>query len=393
MIALQGKQSRIAVPDAGRSSAISIVGSLPRRVRNVVSGDCDRWSARRQRKLEIMGTIVKRGLALAAHTAVFGGLVSLLERFDDRRRNILRVLTYHRVDEPHAHPYLYPGLISATPENFAQQLSFLAKNYQVLSISEVLEVLCNKDSLPPRTVLLTFDDAYQDFADNAWPILKQFKLPVTLFVPTAFPDQPQRSFWWDRLYQAVVQTSRRDQFETPLGWLPLKHATQRNRAFQMLKEYVKCVPDKEAHSLVGRIATELHAPPSTNYVLGWDQLRQLVAEGVTLGAHTQTHPLMHRISLERAREEAVGSLCDLQREIGQVLPVLAYPAGGFNNEIARMLEREGFRLAFTTRRGHNSIQVDDRQSLRRINVGRRTSRAMLRAQLLPWMVSFNRWLR
>src|SRR5690606_41799450 len=83
-------------------------------------------------------------------------------------------------------------------------------------------------------------------------------------------------------------------------------------------------------------------------VLGWDELRQLAAEGVTLGAHTRTHPLLTRVRLDVARREVVGSLEGLRREIGEVLPVFAYPAGAYNAEVVAMLKEARFRLAFTT---------------------------------------------
>jgi peptidoglycan/xylan/chitin deacetylase (PgdA/CDA1 family) len=94
---------------------------------------------------------------------------------------------------------------------------------------------------------------------------------------------------------------------------------------------------------------------------------------------------MNRISPEEAREEVVGSLRDLEREIGSVLPIFAYPSGGFNDAVVRVLEQAGVKLAFTTRRGINDLCRPDPLRLRRINVGQRTTLAALRAQLLPWL--------
>jgi peptidoglycan/xylan/chitin deacetylase (PgdA/CDA1 family) len=328
---------------------------------------------------------------MATRTAVFSKFVDLLEQADQRRTNLLRVLTYHRVDEPDAHPSLYPGLISATPEVFDQQMSYLASNYNVISMPELLDA-CNRSRvLPPRSVMVTFDDACYDFAEHAWPTLKRYRLPATLFVPTAFPDQPERKFWWDQLYQAVRATARRDDLDTPLGCMPLRNATQRARTFDQLKGYVKTLPHQQAMAWVERTCAELGAPPAAHNVLGWDALRRLAHEGVTLGAHTQTHPLMNRVSAEQACAEAVGSLRDLEREIGKALPVFAYPSGGFNDEVVRILWREGFKLAFTTVRGVNDMGQADQLRLLRLNIGRRTNLPLFRARLLPWSVYLERW--
>jgi peptidoglycan/xylan/chitin deacetylase (PgdA/CDA1 family) len=338
----------------------------------------------------------RRGISYVARSAAFSGFLGLLERADDCRPNLLRVLTYHRVDEPDARPGLDPGLISATPRRFEQQMSYVAANYRVLSMRELLDARQTGTTLPPRAVLLTFDDAYRDFADQAWPILKRYGLPATLFVPTAFPGQPERTFWWDHLCQAVQGTAHREGIGTPLGQLPLATPDDRRRALHRLKKQVKSLPHGTAMALVEQICSELGSASPEHHVLDWDALRHLAREGVTLGAHTRTHPLMNRISPEEARAEAVGSLRDLERRVpaeggwGSVLPVFAYPAGGCNGMVAHLLAREGFAAGFTTIRGVNCLASADPLRLRRINVGQRTTLSVLRAQLLSRSVYLNR---
>jgi peptidoglycan/xylan/chitin deacetylase (PgdA/CDA1 family) len=335
--------------------------------------------------------VVKQVSSFATRNAVFAKVLSLLEQADSRRTNLLRVLTYHRVDEAERHPALYPGLISATPEAFDQQMSYLAANYYVVSMPELIDACRSGRPLPPRAVLVTFDDACRDFAEHAWPTLKRYHLTATLFVPTAFPDHPERGFWWDQLYQAVSATARRDSLDTPLGHMPLRTPTERTRTYAQLKDYVKTLPHQAAMAWVEQTCADLGTPPPLHNVLSWDDLRRLAREGVTLGAHTQTHPLMNRVTPEEVCAEAVGSLRDLEREIGQALPIFAYPSGGFNDEVVRVLRREGFKLAFTTVRGVNDMREADRLRLRRINIGRRTNLSLFRARLLPWSLYMNRW--
>jgi peptidoglycan/xylan/chitin deacetylase (PgdA/CDA1 family) len=329
-------------------------------------------------------------LSRAVHNMLFSNFIALLERLDGNRPNLLRVLTYHRVDESDAHAAFDPSL-TVLPEIFDEQMSYLISNYHVLSMLDLLEVYRTGASLPPRSVMITFDDAYCDFAENAWPILKRYRLPATLFVPTAFPDHPERLFWWDRLYYAVSGTIRRDDLKTPLGRLPMATVAQRRQVFLRLRNYAKTLPHDQVTPWVEQICGELGSGHQAHNMLSWDALRRLAREGVTLGAHTQTHPLMNRISVDEARAEAIGSLRDLEREIGPTLPVFAYPGGGFNDEIVRALEHEGFALAFTTVRGVNDMQTADRLRLRRINVARRTTMSVLRAQLLSWSMHLNRW--
>lgn len=319
--------------------------------------------------------LIKRAPLFAPLNATISTLVALQEKAIEQHPQLVRVLTYHRVENR---------------EGFAQQANYLASSHHVISMLELLEACERGTTLPPRSVLITFDDAYHNFAQHAWPVLKRYRLPVTLFVPTAFPDDPERGFWWDRLEQAVATTRRRDELDTPLGRLPLAQPNQRDQAFRRLRDYVKALPHSKAMTLVEQICSELDVPPAPHRVLGWDELRQLAREGVTLGAHSRTHPLMDRISIEEARSEAIGSLHDLEREIGPVPPIFAYPGGTFNDTIAEVLAHAGFALAFTTVRGTNILGEADRLQLRRNNIGQRATVGVLRARLLQSSVYLNR---
>jgi peptidoglycan/xylan/chitin deacetylase (PgdA/CDA1 family) len=224
----------------------------------------------------------------------------------------------------------------------------------------------------------------------AWPVLKLRDLPAVLFVPTAYPDHPERVFWWDRLSRAIAESSHVAELETPLGALPLGTAAERARAFRSLREHLKSTSPERRHDLVDELCSRLSAASAPSDVLSWDELRALAADGVTLASHTCTHPLMDQIPLEAARREVADSLADLEREIGSAPPLLAYPGGNFSAEVVDMLEREGVRAAFTTVRGINHLDTADPLRLRRINIGPRAGPATLRARILESAVFLGR---
>jgi peptidoglycan/xylan/chitin deacetylase (PgdA/CDA1 family) len=245
--------------------------------------------------------------------------------------------------------------------------------------------------VPPRSVLLTFDDAYRDFEEHAWPVLKHYEIPVTLFVPTAYPDQPGQTFWWDRLHQVIRHGASRKSVDTPLGPLSLESTRDRDQSFERLKNCIKSLPHTEAMAWVHHVTAQVGSPSPLHHVLGWHDLRRLAGEGVTLGAHTRTHPLLNRLAPAEAAAEAVGAWRDLEQQIGSALPIFAYPGGEFNDSVVRALDDAGFELAFTTVRGINDLDRADRLRLRRINIGARTTQPLLRAQLLPWSAHLQRW--
>jgi peptidoglycan/xylan/chitin deacetylase (PgdA/CDA1 family) len=320
----------------------------------------------------------------AAATRGVARCVDLLERLDRPRDGMLAVLTYHRVAAAGEQPMLDPGLVSATPREFELQMRHLASTGRVVSVEELVAARRGPARLPPGAIAITVDDAYRDFALHVWPTLRRHGLPVTLFVPTGYPDQPDRSFWWDRLHHALSETKRRDQLETPAGRLPLRSVADRRRAFVTLRDHLKAIEDAEARMVVDRLAAELNAPAPAPAVLGWDELRRLHKEGVALAPHTRSHAFLDQVPPEQAREEISGSREDLLREVGVCPPVFSFPSGQHTDEVIEILADEGFELAFTTGRGVNDLRRPDWLRLRRINVGGRSSLPMIRAQLLSF---------
>lgn len=324
--------------------------------------------------------LLKRTASSAARRPAFTRFVALLERAAKPQSGVLAVLTYHRVDELGRTPLLYPGLISATPEDFEEQMRFLARNYRLLSLSELLAVRRGEAPPPSLSVLVTFDDAYRDVAEHAWPVMRRYGIPLTLFVPTAFPDEPGRSFWWDRLYASLA--SRGSPLPTPVGELAVSTEADRLRAFRTLREHLRSLPHEQATELVEELSGGAPPTPSSP-VLGWDELRTLAADGVALAPHSRTHPRLDRLPRAQARNEILRSLDDLEREIGPTARAFAYPGGGYDDEIAAELEEQGFELGFLTRRGTNDLHDPDWLRLRRINVGRTSGVSLIRLQLLP----------
>ena len=196
-------------------------------------------------------------------------LLTLLESAESRRSNLLRVLTYHRVPDP---------------LTFEYHMRHLASRYHVTPMEALLDVLLHNRPLPPRSVMITFDDGYREVGDVAWPILRRLQLPATLFVPTAYPGRPGHTFWWDRLEQAIDDTARRDLLATPIGRLPLTRRADRVKACSRLKRYLRTLHHDDARQHGEAICRDLDAPlRPVPGILGWDDLRRLAGEGLVIG--------------------------------------------------------------------------------------------------------------
>jgi peptidoglycan/xylan/chitin deacetylase (PgdA/CDA1 family) len=328
-----------------------------------------------------MGGLPRRAAVAVANAPPVSGTVRRLAARDRGRTDQLAVLTYHRVDEPDDR--LYPGLISATPATFAAQMAWLAKRHRVVSLAEVIARQAGGEVLPPRSVLLTFDDAYADFAAHAWPALREHGLAATLFVPTAYPGDPARAFWWDRLHRALMRAPA-ELVATPAGELDLRTAEGRSAAVRRLRVAMKELPHDDAMAQVDAVVEALGGDADGGSVLTWDALRCLVADGLTVGVHTRTHPLLDRLPTDRLEAEISGAREDLERELGVPVATIAYPNGNHSAAVLAAVADAGIGIGFTTRRGTNDLRHPSWLTLRRINVGRSTSASLLAAQLHRW---------
>lgn len=325
--------------------------------------------------------------ALAGRAARFlagSGALGALEAAD-RSTDRVRILTYHRIAEPDAEPDLDPGLISAAPADFRDQMELVAARYHPISLDELLTAHLDRRPLPRGAVLVTFDDGYRDFATNAWPILRELGIPAVLFVPTRFPGGTDRGFWWDRLHSALRRTLEQEIWTKQSGALPLADEAQRRAAHRALRMRAKSMPHAEAiawiEGVIARLADDLPAP---NRVLDWDALRQLAREGLRVCAHGEVHALLTRLSPSDLAKELVHSRARIEAELGADAPppVLAYPASACDARVFEAVEEAGYLLAFGGERGIERLPLANPFDLMRLPV-LRYGAALFRAQLRP----------
>ncbi len=208
-------------------------------------------------------------------------------------RFAIPVLMYHRVS---------PGGPKATeqwriePARFRRHLAALdAAGYQGITLDQLRRGLYEGEPLPRRPVVMSFDDGYQDFADNAWPALRRRGFGSTVFVVS---DQVGRTNAWD------------DVFNDPAA------------------------------------------------LMDWETLRELSNQGVEIGSHTVDHRAMTALSLEEVEEEAEFSRRAIELGVGQPVRSIAYPYGDVDPVVAEIVGEQGYQMAVTCDAGPVRLGVD-----------------------------------
>jgi peptidoglycan/xylan/chitin deacetylase (PgdA/CDA1 family) len=198
------------------------------------------------------------------------------------------VLMYHNIGMP-PKTAKKRGLY-VTPRMFGFQMWYLkAAGFRVVPLVDFTDFISG-DKDEGRLAALTFDDGYEDFYDNAYPVLRKYNYPSTLFVVS---DLAGKENSWDR-----------DRREVRKG------------------------------------------------LLDWKKLAELNRSGVHMGAHTRTHASLARISGDRLREEIAGSKKVIEDKLGCPVESFCYPYGDYNGETVEVVREAGFVTAVTTKRGY-----------------------------------------
>lgn len=197
-------------------------------------------------------------------------------------RKSCSILMYHSVSD---HQKLYV----VSPENFQRQMEYLHKErFNVIPLARLADLLANKQEIPDKTVVLTFDDGYEDNYLNVFPILKKYNFSATVFLSTGFVGGER---------------------------------------------------ENKSQSIVLKI-------------LSWPQIEEMHNSGlVDFQPHTISHPKLAKIPLIEAKKEIMESKKIIEERLNKNCRFFSYPYGNYNQEIVEILRQNNFQAAVTVEKG------------------------------------------
>jgi peptidoglycan/xylan/chitin deacetylase (PgdA/CDA1 family) len=307
------------------------------------------------------------------------GLLQLYLRRKLRGRAL--VLTYHRVLPPEASAESFStDAIVVSPETFRRQMRLLQRLFTPLSADEFARAL-TAGQLPPNACVVTFDDGWYDNLDYALPILRETSVPAVLFVATDYIGT-DKCFWQERLSRGLSAARRIPERSGPLfADIGASHVldamltpAQAKLAIRAIIDRYKVQPQSEIDALVGKVEALLRDAGVTgdrqhpDRFLTWDQVKALDESGlVAIGSHCCTHTPLTKLDALAVHAELRRSREVIRERVGVDPSDLAYPNGDHDAQIARAVQENGYRCAYTTNRGLVE-PASDAFRLRRINI-------------------------
>lgn len=255
------------------------------------------------------------------------------------------VLTYHRVLPRSAAEAasVEPGMY-VTPQTFARHLDWLCESYRILPLNEIVDRLTQGKTLPTGAVAITFDDGWRDNHEYAFAQLAARSLPATAFIVTQRVGS-DGAFWPDEVCRRMAQLSIQEgrMIAEKLGAGTVGDPTQ------VLLAHFKSLPEHQRSRLHDEFVSRTPPPPvSTRELLNWNEIENAAADGIDFESHGATHAILDRIDPEIAQRELGSSLSTLRERGLARHGFIAYPSGGYSEQVAQLAEEVGYTAAFTT---------------------------------------------
>jgi peptidoglycan/xylan/chitin deacetylase (PgdA/CDA1 family) len=294
-----------------------------------------------------------------------------------------------------------------TEEMFAWQMRYLARHYCCLTLEDAVDRLNTNRALPPHAVVVTFDDGFRNNLTYAAPILRRCGVPATIFLTTGHVGQGVKLLWTERVGRllsraAIPQTVTLAGPPRPLT-LIFRTAAEREQARAAAMKHLKRMPWRERDEVIQALRRQLRPagpdqpgaaePDADRYMfLDWSEARELLGNGIGIGSHTVSHPILTSLDDERREYELLESKRSIERHLGVPCRLFSYPNGtedDFDDRDRACLRKAGYVAAVSQIAGLNDPQTD-RFALRRLNIGRGHGPHLFAAQVsgfLPWLRS------
>ena len=258
-------------------------------------------------------------------------------------------------------------------DKFEQHIKICLKYGDPLSLQDLI---CEK-KISRNAVVLTIDDGYANNYSLAYPLLKTYNFPATIFLTTGFIDRTTY-LWTDWLEYIIACAPKKI---TMFNWnekmIPLYLETKQARqlCMQELKSLLKTMSIGEIHTFLKNLEVQLQIHYTWNEIpqslqpLTWDQVREMKQSGlVSFGGHTLSHPILSKCDREVQQFELLTSKQRIEAEINEPCLMFAYPNGkqsDYTQDTTELLKQAGYMLAVTTESGYDSVAAHDHYRFKR----------------------------
>ncbi len=251
------------------------------------------------------------------------------------------ILVYHGVVERPDHNVSVGPIAEA---QFSRHLAYFKKNFDVVSQDEIFKMYRNNIVPKRKTIAITFDDGYENNYLRAFPLLKQYGFPSTMYIITQAIEDDNLITWYDYI-DFVKKDIDVTKINTALiGQPPLA-------AVSDLKALVKRINIEKREVVYSEIGRQVNIenykalfPREFWKLMSKEQLKKLSDSGlVELGAHSHNHPNLGEIDLDAAKSEIEKSKRLLEELTQKPVNSIAFPDGSYTPQVKELCLQAGYK--------------------------------------------------
>jgi len=279
--------------------------------------------------------------------------------FWNKLPNGVYAFNYHRIGDKDNTSY-DRAIFSCTQYAFEQQIILLKQHFKIINTVELAELITQNKGF----AVITFDDGYLDNYTEALPILQKHQVKAVFYLTTAFLNGDQLT-WWDEIAY-LLRKSHGKEYQLPNS--TLKHSLEKENIDQTIRIIMTEI--KQSKTLSVLVALEdirKEFPLAKNELLAensqlfmdWEHAKELLRQGMEIGSHTLTHPILSQLDNEQHRTEIFDSKKILEERLECTINSIAYPVGRYycyNENSLEYTASAGYKIGFNNEPGfHRSV--------------------------------------
>ena len=243
-------------------------------------------------------------------------------------------------------------------------------------LRELINYLYNNISLPPQAVMVTFDDGFDDNYYYAYPILKKYAVPATMFISTSYIGQDE-PIWFDWLASLFLAGSMNSIDIPLLKKIYIKGNYLDNYAnFHDLIKIIREIGNENRLEILSQLRDDYsaymsHIDTSESRFMNWEQIIELSKNDISIGSHTATHPIMSRLSHAEVRYELIQSKKDIETHTLINVNSFSYPTGqtsSFTDGVVEEVINAGYKVAYTYIHAVNKLPIKNFYKIKRLHI-------------------------
>jgi len=298
-------------------------------------------------------------------------------------RNRLFVVNYHGICRSDYQPSVWTQL---PRERFIQQMLYVKKYYHIISMQDLIEAIDSGSYLPPKAALITFDDGLRNNYSVAYPLLKKYNIPATVFLTTDYIDT-NALLWFDELFFLLREMKHLDQevniqelscfgnLKTTDLWPYYFNAVER------LKRTTADHRDVVLAQLRSMVSFDRSSIIDDFGILSSPQIKEMYDSGlVDFGVHTANHRILQNLPAKEWNKEIHNPRKKLSELLGREIYSFCYPNGqpglDFSKQHVDFLHHAGYKCAFTTKARLYNLRKNEPFLISRVPAGNDTTSNM-----------------